>query len=77
MKVSEIIDSRENFPVDGESYIVGRGENGRYFFAWGPEIPYSEEVPAEDISDGESGISWHQTKDEALAAMKEAVEAWK
>ena len=77
MKVIETIEMKENFPVDGESYLVGKGENGKYFFAWGPEIPYEDEVPAEDISDGESGISWHQTKDEALTAMKEAVEAWK
>ena len=77
MKAIETIEMKENFPVDGESYLVGKGENGKYFFAWGPEIPYSDEVPAEDISDGESGISWYQTKDEALNAMKEAVEAWK
>ena len=75
VQIVETIERREDYPVRDESYLVGRVEDGRYFFAWGPEYPYREEVPAEDISDGESGISYHTTVDEALEAMQAAVEA--
>lgn len=77
MKVIETIEMKENFPVDGESYLVGKGENGKYFFAWGPEIPYEDEVPSYDIPEGESGIEWFATEKQALAAMNEAIEAIK
>lgn len=75
VKVEDVIEMKENFPVDGEAYAVGKAENGKYFFAWGPEIPYADEVPAYDIPDGASGISWYNSKNEALAAMNQAVEA--
>lgn len=75
VKVEEVIEMKENFPVDGEAYAVGKAENGKYFFAWGPEFPYANEVPAYEIPDGESGIKWYSTKKEALADMNESVEA--
>lgn len=73
-KVEEVIEMKENFPIDGEAYAVGKANN-LYFFAWGPEYPYADEVPSYEVTDGASGIKWHNTKKEALAAMNEAVEA--
>lgn len=74
MRVKEIIKMKENFPIDGEAYAIGKAGE-KYFFAWGSEYPYADEVPIYDIPDGDSGISWHNTKKEALVAMSEAVEA--
>lgn len=76
VKVEKVIEFKENFPIDGEAYIVGKGENGKYFFAWGPEIPYDEEVPAENVPDGDSGIEWYETEKEATSEMEEVMEAW-
>lgn len=75
VQIIEIIKRHEDYPIRDESYLVGRVEDCRYFFAWGPEYPYTNELPAADVLDGESGISYHATADEALEAMKEAVEA--
>lgn len=75
VKVEEVIEMKENLPVDGEAYAVGKAENGKFFFAWGSEYPYADEVPSYDIPDGECGIKWFDSKNEALAAMNEAVEA--
>ena len=77
VKVENILESKENYPVDGEAYAVGKAENGKYFFAWGSEYPYANEVPAYEIPDGESGIKWYSTKKEALTDMNEAVSAVK
>ncbi|MEG6533706.1 hypothetical protein V6C20_09260 [Caldibacillus thermoamylovorans] len=74
VKVETILEMKENFPNDGEAYAVGKANN-LYFYAWGPEYPYADNVPSYDIPDGDSGISWHNTKKEALATMNEAVEA--
>ncbi|MED4962959.1 hypothetical protein [Heyndrickxia coagulans] len=74
--VESVIEMRGNFPNDGEAYTVGKAENGKYFFAWGPEYPYADEVPGYNIPDGESGISWHATEKQAMAEMQETVEAW-
>lgn len=76
VKVEKTIEMRDNFPNDGEAYVVGKAENGKYFFAWGPEYPYSEEVPGYNIPDGENGISWHATEKQAMAEMQDAVESW-
>lgn len=75
MKVVEVIECREDYPVRDEAYLVGKAEDGRYFFAWGPEHPYADEVPDRDILGGESGISFHATAEEALKAMQKAIEA--
>lgn len=75
VKVEDVIEMKENFPTDGEAYAVGKAENGKYFFTWGPEYPYANEVQAYEIPDGESGIKWYNTKKEALTGMNEAVEA--
>ncbi|WP_046721441.1 hypothetical protein [Heyndrickxia coagulans] len=76
VKVESVIEMRDNFPNDGEAYVVGKAENGKYFFAWGPEYPYAEEIPGYNIPDGENGISWHATEKQAMAELQEAVEAW-
>src|SRR5690606_40419431 len=73
--VDEILDFRENFPNDGEAYAVGKA-NGKYFFAWGAEYPFADEVPSFNISDGESGIEWHESKESAFDAMENAIKAW-
>jgi hypothetical protein len=73
---AEIIEIREDFPARDEAYAILRGENGRFAFAWGPSYPYADTVPAKDVKDGESGLEWHETEDEARAAMQAAVEAW-
>lgn len=70
---------KENFPIDGEAYVVGEVSTKagkKYFFAWGADFPFSEDVPFEDVPDGESGIEWFQTEEEARRAMKNAIEAW-
>jgi len=65
----------EDFPNRDEAYaILTDGE--RYAFAWGPTYPYVDEVPAQDVKDGESGIEWHETENAARAAMRESVKAW-
>jgi hypothetical protein len=74
-QVVETIARRDDFPIDGEAYVVGKVDDGRYFFAWGPEYPFADEVPAHDIEDGESGLSYHETEEEARKAMEEAVKA--
>ncbi len=76
VKVESVIEMRDNFPNDGEAYVVGKAENGKYFFAWGPEYPYADEVPGYNIPDGENGISWHATEKQVMAEMQENVEAW-
>src|SRR5690606_20057493 len=65
---------KEDFPNDGEAYAVGE-QMGRYFFAWGPEYPFADELPEEDITNGESGIQWFETKEEALQEYLDAVDA--
>ena len=74
-KVVEYIEEKHDYPITGESYTVGKTDDGRYFFAWGGEFPKNDEVPAYEIEDGESGISYHDTADEALSAMQDAVSA--
>ena len=74
-KVTEIIEEKHDYPIVDESYTVGRVDDGRYFFAWGPDYPVEDEVPAYEIEDGESGLSYHDTADEALSAMQDAVSA--
>jgi len=74
-KVIEIIEEKTDFPNADESYTVGKVDDGRYFFAWGPDFPKNDEVPGYEIEDGDSGISYHGTADEALTAMQDAVDA--
>lgn len=75
VEVVEIFEMKDDFPIDGEAYTVGQAENGQYFFAWGPEYPFSEEVPGYDIPDGESGVQWYETKEEALQEYLDAIDA--
>lgn len=74
-KVVEIIEERTDFPIVDEAYTVGKTDDGRYFFSWGPDYPIEDEVPAYEVEDGESGITFHDTADEALSAMQDAVSA--
>ena len=69
-----IIKRKENFPIDGEAYVVGE-QMGRYFFAWGPDFPFADELPEENITDGESGIQWYETEEEALQEYLDAIDA--
>lgn len=78
--VMEIIKQRVDFPVLDESYTVGRVEDGRYFFAWGPDYPSEndegvEVVPSYPIDAGESGISFHENASSALSEMEKAISA--
>ena len=79
VKVVEFIEEKHDYPFMGESYTVGKTEDGRYFFSWGPDYPRDEGdgdvVPDHDIEDGESGISFHATADEALEEMQAAIDA--
>ena len=72
----EVLEIREDFPVRDEAYALLRGDDGRYAFAWGPTYPYAEELPAENVKDGESGIEWYETEYDARAAMEQAASAW-
>ena len=73
--VDEILDLRDNFPNDGEAYAVGKA-NEKYFFAWGSEYPFANEVPSFNIHDGESGIEWHESKESAFDAMENTIKVW-
>jgi hypothetical protein len=55
---------------------TARGKTRSNRLTWGPKYPYADEVPAQDVPDGESGIEWYDTEDEARAAMQEAEKAW-
>lgn len=79
-KVTEIIEEKTDFPVMDESYTVGKVDDGRYFFSWGPDYPRdggdgNDVVPSYGIDDGKSGISYHETADAAIAEMQAAVDA--
>ena len=65
---------KEDFPIMGEAYKVGEVD-GKYFFAWGSTYPYADEVPTENVSDGENGIEWYDLEYDALMALLDAVEA--
>jgi len=71
-EVKEVIMILSNFPMVDEDYVLGSTEDGKYFFSWGWDI---EELPNEEVLDGESGISYHDTLKEAALTMKEAIEA--
>lgn len=71
----ERVEFHEDFPVSSEAYAI-LTDGDRYAFAWGPTYPYADEVPAEDVPAGESGIEWHDTEDDARVAMNQAVESW-
>lgn len=70
----KILILKDNFPIDGEMYVAGK-QNGRYFFAWGDNIPYKEKMPKNNIGDGASGIEWYETEVEALHAYIESIES--
>lgn len=65
----------------GEITLYAIGEaNGRYFFSWSEwrwpvQGAEGDEVPANDIDDGENGISWFGTTKDAIAAAEDCMEA--
>ena len=71
----ERIEFMENFPNQDEAYAI-LTDGQRFAFAWGSKYPYEEEVPTQDIKDGESGIEWHDSEDAARTAMNQAMKAW-
>lgn len=75
---AEIIHAVHDFPIDGEMYIVGRYD-GKYFFAWGHSIPRGivegSVVPSSNIHDGEDGIGFFETLEEAEEEMYAAIRA--
>lgn len=71
IKVAEII-----INIDGEGYTVGKAENGKFYFAWGYEYPFSESVPEQDVLDCENGVQWFNTKGEAISEYNSIREAW-
>ena len=71
-----IIIMKEDFPIDGEAYAVGE-QMEKYFFAWGPEYPFADVLPSKNITNGESGIEWFSTEEDALQAYLDAVEAFR
>lgn len=73
VRVKEILDSKDNFPVEGQAHVVGQAENGLYFFAWGPAYPYMSEVPVLDDPFYGSGILWFDRKYQAINMYKKAV----
>ena len=75
IKVKEILEQKDSFPLDGEAYVVGQTEDGRYFFAWGWEYPKDNELPEKEVLDGANGFQFYNTEEEALGAMREAEEA--
>ena len=74
-KVIDIIETVEDYPIRDTRYVVGKVEDNQYFFAWGWEYSYADELPEQEDNDGENGFSYFDTKEIALSAMKEAVEA--
>lgn len=76
MRIKEEIKRLDDFPVDGESYVLGIAENNEYFFAWGSEIPYTEEIPNENILDGANGIKFFNTLEEAENEFNITINAW-
>lgn len=74
-QVVEEMEIRYDYPTIEEAYRVGRAENGRYFFAWGPDLPYQDEIPVWNIPNGEGGTTWHDMEEEARAEMQDAIDA--
>ena len=69
--LKEVIAILSDFPMVDQDYILGSTEDGKYFFSWNWDI---EELPDEEILEGKSGISYHDTLKEAAQYMKETIE---
>lgn len=78
-KKAEIIHTICDFPVDGEMYVVGRYD-GKYFFAWGHSAPYeavnNNKIPSSNVRDGENGINFFNSLEEAEKEMLESIRAF-
>lgn len=70
--LKEIIAILSDFPMVDQDYVLGSTEDGKYFFSWNWDI---EELPDEEVLDGESGVKYFDTLKEAAQDMKEAIEA--
>lgn len=73
-ELKKVIIILSNFPMVDEDYVLGSTEDGKYFFSWNWDI---EELPNEEVLEGESGIRYHDTLKEAAQDMKETIEASK
>ena len=71
-ELKKVITTLNNFPMVDEDYVLGSTEDGKYFFSWNWNI---EELPDDEILEGESGIRYHDTLKEAAQDMKETIEA--
>ena len=76
MRIKEEIKRLYISQVDGESHVLGLTEDNKYFFAWGSEILYSEEIPNENILDGANGIEFFNTLEEAENRFNITINAW-
>lgn len=70
--LKEVITILSNFPVVDEDYVLGSTEDGKYFFSWNWDI---EKLPDEEILEGESGIKYYDTLEEAAQDIKKTIEA--
>ena len=73
-ELKKVIITLSNFPMVDEDYVLGSTEDGKYFFSWNWDV---EELPSEEVLEGESGIRYHDTLKEAAQDMKETIEASK
>lgn len=85
---TEIFEILSDFPIVDEVYVIGKVTSEKlekpYFFSWGDKIPkrmieaennVEVEIPVENIPNGEDGVEFFATKEEAVQVMKEAKEA--
>lgn len=70
----QVVKRYDNFPVDGQDYCLGQDHAGRWFFAWGYQWPKMGRVPALDVEEGNNGIHWHATLDEAERDLRQAMD---
>jgi hypothetical protein len=69
----DLVEMKENFPLDGEAYAI-LTDGSKFAFAWGPEFPFSDEVPATDLLEGEAGLQWFDSEDAARSEMLSVME---
>lgn len=58
--------------IKGKTYAIGE-QAGRYFFAWGFDFPFTDELPEEDISNEKNGIKWFEAREKAFQAYLDAI----
>ena len=71
-ELKKVITILGNFPMADEDYVLGSTEDDKYFFSWNWDI---EELPDDEVLEGESGIRYHDTLKDAAQDMKDTIEA--